>query len=87
MSLPTYEDTVKGPNKLTLVAPYFDRVSLLAASRVCKEWHSIFMAELWSDPIKVTAQTRTPFGMRNLIFTDFANNLYSQDPSLLYTFE
>ncbi|KAN0106837.1 hypothetical protein V8E51_009713 [Hyaloscypha variabilis] len=69
MSLPTYEDTVKGPNKLTLVAPYFDRVSLLAASRVCKEWHSIFMAELWSDPIKVTAQTRTPFAKTHLFFT------------------
>lgn len=63
MSLPTYQATVEGPNKLTFVAPYFDRLSLLAASRVCKEWHPIFAAQLWSDPINMTAETRAPFGM------------------------
>ncbi|KAE9370076.1 hypothetical protein N431DRAFT_30252 [Stipitochalara longipes BDJ] len=68
MSLPTYEDTVKGPNKLIFVAPYLGRASLLAASVVCKEWHSIFTVELWSDPIRLTAQTRTPFAKTHLFF-------------------
>lgn len=65
MSLPTYEATVKGPNKLEFVAPFLDRASLLAASLVCKEWHPIFAAQLWSDPLKLTAETRTPFGKNN----------------------
>lgn len=61
MSLPTYEDTVRGPNELTFVAPYLDRISLLDACIACKKWYQAFGSHLWSDPIKLTAQTRTPF--------------------------
>lgn len=70
MSLPTYEAIVKGPNKLVFVAPYLDRISLLAASRVCKEWHSIFGVQLWSDPIKLISETRTPFGKCYVLFAE-----------------
>ena len=69
MSLPSYEDSVKGPEKLSFVAPYLDRFALLAASRVCKEWQAVFMSELWSDPIKITIQTHTPLGDYTFIFT------------------
>jgi hypothetical protein len=72
MSLPTYESTIKGPDKLTLVALYLDRCSLLAASRVCKAWYPIFAAHLWSDPIMHAAETRTPFGTDRPLF----NKLY-----------
>jgi hypothetical protein len=70
MSLPTYEDIVKGPNELAFVAPYLDRISLLAASRVCKEWHSIFGVQLWSNPIKLISETRTPFGKGYVSFAE-----------------
>jgi hypothetical protein len=70
MSLPTYEATVKRPNKLVFSAPYLDRASLLAASRVCKEWHRIFGSQLWSDPIKLIVETRTPFGKGRILFAD-----------------
>jgi hypothetical protein len=87
MSLPTYESTVKGPNKLTFVAPYLGRSSLLAASLACKEWYSIFAAQLWSDPIKLAADTRNPFGKDSLPFTAFADTLHSQHPSFLHPLE
>jgi hypothetical protein len=70
MSLPTYEATVERPNKLVFVAPYLDRASFLAASRVCKEWYPIFGSQLWSDPIKLIAETRTPFCKDYILFTD-----------------
>ena len=87
MSLPTYEASLKGPDKLTFVAPYLGRLSLLAASLVCKEWHAVFTAELWSDPIKLTAQTLRPFGKCIVIFLELANPLCSQDEPFLHTFE
>jgi hypothetical protein len=67
MSLPTYEATIRGPNKLVFVAPYLDRLSLLAACLVSTEWHPIFAAQLWGDPIQSTAETRAPFGKKPVL--------------------
>jgi hypothetical protein len=70
MSLPTYEDTVRGPNVFTFMALYLDRVSLLDASLACKDWYQAFGPHLWSDPIELIAETRTPFGKTHILFTD-----------------
>ncbi|KAF4629590.1 hypothetical protein G7Y89_g8555 [Cudoniella acicularis] len=65
MSLPSYEEAVRGPSVISLVVPYLSPSSLFSCCRVSKFWYEELNPRLWSDPIKIMAQNKHPFGKTN----------------------
>lgn len=63
MSLPTYDQAVKRPLIIELVASYLEAHQLTVASRVCKSWEKACIPLLWGNPLKSLAKYDNPYSM------------------------